>query len=800
MLVSLKSVKQYVSLEGLTAEEIANGLTFAGIEVEEINRMAGGTNLVIGEIKECKAHPDSDHLHILKVNLGEKYGVEQIVCGAPNARTGLKVIVARVGAKLPEIEIKKGVIRGVESNGMCCSLLELGVDAKYLSDYQKAGIEELPEDAPVGEEDVLGYLGLDDEVLNLKVLANRPDLLSLFNVAREIGAIFNREVNIPEMEERVDFNTKLKVGSKTDKCTQFSSKEIRGIVTKPSPRWMVSFLNAMGVRSINNIVDIGNYVMLMTGQPLHMYDADKLPKAELIAHDDYEGDFVALDENTYKVIPGDIVIASGNKPGCLGGVMGGLFCAVDENTKNIYIESASFDGATIRHTSNRLGLASESSSRFVKGTNHFQAEYVLNFAAKLIVDLCEAKECSDIVEYQKEEYEEKKIQSSVKRINDRLGTDFTQTQIKEVLERLNFKVLMNPKGTYFVAEVPEYRLDVTCDADLSEEVIRLLGYENVKSVLPCLDTKVGMLSLEQSRLREIRFYLLNAGLDECLTYSLISEKEQNAFNLLNDEEHYRIINPLTDDRVVFRTHILNSLLKSASYNAARQNKNLALFETAHMISKSSQSHHLAIVLVGEQSLQGGLSHIPYDFYHAKGLVDGIFSLLGIEQSRYKFERNTKNLDELHPGKSAELYFQNQVIGRLGELHPNKINEYDLGKTNAVVLEMNLDPLLSAKVSTVKMNPISRFPSVSRDLAFVINKDIPVKDLIRSIKMIGKSLVRDASVFDVYEGEHVEAGKKSVAISVTYMSEDHTLKDNEIIDMEDKIKFELTKTFKAELRG
>ena len=258
MLVSLKNVNQYVSLEGLTAEQIANGLTFAGVEVEEISRMASGTNLVIGEILECEKHPDSDHLHILQVNLGEKYGVTQIVCGAPNARKGLKVIVARVGAHLPEIEIKKGVIRGVESNGMCCSLLELGVDGKYLSDYQKAGIEELPNDAPVGEENILGYLGLDDEVLNLKVLANRPDLLSLFNVAREIGAIFDREVKIPEMVEHVDFKTSLKVGSSTEKCTQFSSKEIRGIVTKPSPTWLSNYLTAMGVRSINNIVDIGN--------------------------------------------------------------------------------------------------------------------------------------------------------------------------------------------------------------------------------------------------------------------------------------------------------------------------------------------------------------------------------------------------------------------------------------------------------------------------------------------------------------------------------------------------------------
>ena len=798
MLVSLKNVKQFVDLTGLSAEQIANGLTFAGVEVEEIKRLASGTNLVIGEIKTCEKHPDSDHLHILNVDLGEKYGVEQIVCGAPNAKVGLKVIVARVGAKLPGGEIKAGVIRGVSSNGMCCSLLELGVEEKYLTDYQKAGIEELDKDAPIGEEDVLGYLGLDDEVLNLKVLANRPDLLSLYNVAREIGAIFNRKVKIPNHEEIVTFNTKLKVSSKTEKCSQFSGKEVRNIKIKESPKWMKDYLMAMGVRSINNIVDIGNYVMLLTGQPLHMYDADKLASAELTARSDYEGPFVALDEKTYEIRKGDIVIANKDKPMCLGGVMGSLECAVDENTKNIYIEAASFDGATIRRTSSRLGLVSESSSRFVKGTNHFQSEYVLNFASELIKDLCEAKEFSDIVTYQEEKYEEKVVRTSCTRINGRLGTEFTSKEIKEVLERLNFKVMMNKDE--FVIKVPDYRLDVTCDADISEEVIRLLGFQHVKSVLPRLDTKLGSLTQEQNRLKNIRFYLLDKGLDECVTYSLISKKEENSFNLLNDEEHYRILNPLTDEREVFRTHILHSLLKVATYNVARQNKNLALFETGHMISKASNSTHLAIVLVGKELRRGNMESIDFDFYHMKGLVEGIFDCLGIEASRYRFERNTTNLDELHPGKSADIIFQNKVIGKFGELHPNKIEEFDLGKLSAVALEMNLDSLLDAKVSTIKMSPISKFPSVTRDLALVVDKEVAAKDLIKVIKVTGRGLVSNAEVFDVYEGEHILSSKKSIAISVTYSSDDHTLSDKEIIDMENRIKFELTKQYKAELRG
>ena len=798
MLVSLKVIKNYISLDDLSVEEIAKGLTFAGVEVEEISYMARGTNLVIGEVIKCENHPDSDHLHVLDVNLGEKYGATQIVCGAPNARKGLKVIVARVGAILPKVEIKKGVIRGVESNGMCCSLLELGVDAKYLKEEQINGIEELPLDAPVGEENVLGYLGLDDVILNLNVLANRPDLLSVFNVAKELGAIFDREVRIPEYKNNETFVTKLEVGSKSDKCTQFAGKEIKGIKIKESPLFIKQALEAMGIRSINNIVDIGNYVMLMTGQPLHMYDADKLEKLSLFAQSDYEGDFVALDEKTYKVLPGDIVIACNDKPMCLGGVMGSLECAVDEKSTHIVIEAASFDGASIRRTSIRLGLSSESSSRFVKGTNHFQSNYVINMASELIKEYCEGKEFSSIVNYQAEEEKQRVIKTTVNKINGRLGTDFDDETIIQTLRRLNFAV-KDTNGNLEVT-VPLYRLDVTCDADLSEEVVRLLGFEHVKSELPVLDVKVGALSLEQLRLKNIRDYLLDRGLDECLTYSLVSEKEVKLFNLLNNEEPYQILNPLTDEHSHFRTHVLHSLLKVATYNIARQAKSLALFETSHVQSKESRSDHLAIVLVGLDYSRGALEKRQYDFYHMKGLVDGIFELLGIEPSRYKLERLSDHLDELHPGKSAELYFQNKLIGVFGELHPNKIDEYDLGKNSVVVLEMKLDEISSSKVSQIKMKPIPRFPYMSRDLAFVVNKDISVKDIIKTIRMTGKGIVTNAEVFDVYEGERIGENKKSIAISITYQKEDMTLTEKEVNDVEDKIKFELLKVYHAELRS
>ena len=796
MLVSLKSVKKYVDLGSLSAEEIANGLTFAGIEVEEVSRLASGTNLVIGHILECEKHPDSDHLHVLKVDLGPKYGVEQIVCGAPNARKGLKVIVARVGAKLPGGEIKKGVIRGVESNGMCCSLLELGVDAKNLRKEQTEGIEELSLDAEVGNEDVLGYLGLDDEVLNLKVLANRPDLLSLYNVAREIAAIFSKEVKVPSYEVKEEFKTNLKVGSETWRCSQFSGREIKSIKIKESPKFMKESLLAMGVRSINNIVDIGNYVMLLTGQPLHMYDADKLEKAELIARDDLSCDFVALDEQTYKVEKDDIVITSNKKAMCLGGVMGSLACAVDEKSTHIYIEAASFDGASIRHTSNRLGLSSESSQRFVKGTNHYQSKEVINFASYLIKEYCEGKEFSDIVVYQNEKEPVRELKCHYSYINNRLGTNFSKEDIKNVLNRLYFNV-DKESGDEFEVRIPEFRLDVTCEADISEEVIRVLGFENVKGELPQLDAKVGGLTLRQSRLRKIREYLSLNGLDECLTYSLVSKENSEKFNLLHEEEHYKLLNPLTDEREYFRTHILYSLLESAEYNVNRQNKDLKLFETSNMMSTSSRSEHLSIVLVGLDYSRDLMVKVPFDFYHMKGIVEGLFALLGIESSRYKFERYSSNKEELHPGKSAKIIFQNNCIGVFGELHPIALKEFGF-KSNVVALEMNLEALLEAKVSLAKMSPISKFPSVSRDLAMLVDKSVPASDIIRVIKTSGKGLVKDARIFDIYEGSGIADNLKSVAVNIVFGKEE-TLTDKEINDVLDKIKYELAKSLNVSLR-
>lgn len=799
MKVSLKWLKNYVDLEGISAEEIAQKLTFAGIEVEEIMHMASGTNLVIGEIVECKKHPESDHLHILKVDEGEKYGVNQIVCGAPNARVGLKVIVARVGAVLPKITIAKSTIRGVESNGMCCSLLELGVESKYLTEAQINGIEKLPMDAKVGEEDVLGYLGLDDTIFDLKLLANRSDCLAMQNVAREVAALFEKDVNLPYVNHYEGKKSNFKVDSQTDLCKEFAIREIRNIKVKESPKWLKERLLASGVRSINNIVDIGNYIMLLTGQPLHMYDLDKLKSEELTVRSDYEGDFVALDEKTYKLIKGDIVIMNEDEVMCLGGVMGSLKCAVDENTKNLAIEAANFDAKTIRHTSTRLNLVSESSQRFVKGINKDQYENVLDLTTKLLVELCDAKEVFETKKYDVLSHEANVIESSCRAINHRLGSEFKNDEIIDTLKRVYIDI-NDYDGDNFKAVVPSHRIDIKLDADLSEEVIRLLGFDNVKSTLPRQETSVGALTNTQLRKRQIRELLIANGLYETLNYTLVNDRLISYFKGLNNNEPYCLLHPMTEDHKYTRVTLLPSLLETLNYNLSRQGKDIKIFEVSDVYSKNGVECHLGIVLNGEDEYRHLMNKIPYGYAHVKGLFEAIMNLLAIDANRYRLVRVSDKFKELHPGRAAEIYIGKDLVGIMGELHPNMMKEFDLGKAPTAVLEINLSKLLEVRVSPIKVIPPSRFQTVERDLALVARKDISAQEIIKVIKQAGHNMIKQVDIFDVYEGEHVDLGFKSIALKIIYEDTTKSFTSEEIANLEKGIINALEAKLSIKLRG
>lgn len=798
MKVSLKWLKNYVDLEGLTPDEIAQKLTFAGIEVEEVLHLAQGSNLVIGEIIACENHPDSDHLHVLKVDEG-KYGVEQIVCGAPNARVGLKVIVARVGAVLPKITIVKSTIRGVESNGMCCSLLELGVDQKYLTEAQINGIEELPSDAVVGNDQVLEYLGLDDTILDLKLLANRSDCLAYQNVAREVGALFEREVKFPELKKIINKKSDFVVDSKTELCRQFAIREVRGIKVKESPKWLKERLIASGVRPINNIVDIGNYVMLLTGQPLHMYDLDKLDSHSLCARADYEGDFVALDEKTYKLQKGDLVIMNEDKVMCLGGVMGSLACAVDENTKSIAVEAANFDAKTIRHTSTRLNLISESSQRFVKGINKDQYEYVLDLTSELLNDLAEAKEIYEIKKYDEIDHTPLVIESSCQEINGRLGSEFAGDLIVHTLQRVGLKIT-DYDGNSFVAHIPNYRIDIKLAADLSEEVIRLLGFEHIKSSLPKQEVTVGSLKERQLRKRQIRDLLIANGFYETLNYTLVDERLAKYFKALNDYEQYKLLHPMTEDHKIVRATVLPSLLDTVYYNLSRQNKNFKMFELSDVYTKMGKESHLAVVLQGEDEYQHLMQKVPFSYAHIKGVFEAIMALLGIEPMRYKMVRVSEKFNELHPGRAVEIYLGKDLVGIMGEAHPNLMKEFDLGKMPVVMMELNLSKLLDLRVSPIKVIPPSRYQTVERDLALVVKKEVSAQEIIKVIKQSGHNFIKQVDIFDVYEGEHVLSGFKSVALKIIYEDNTKSFTSEEIATIEKGVIEALNNKLGITLRG
>ncbi len=797
MKVSLKWLNKYVKVDDIDPKELADKLTFAGVEVESIDKLSNATGLVIGEIKTCIPHPDSDHLHILTVDEGEKYGIHQIVCGAPNARAGIKVIVAREGAILPEVTIKKGSIRGVESDGMCCALYELGIDKKFLSEAQCNGIEELPLDAPIGNENPLGYLGYDDTILDLSLLANRSDLNAMENVAYEVGTLLDRPVKLEEakIEESKVKTEEFVVGSETPACSSFSARIVKGVKIAPSPKWMQDILLAEGVRSINNVVDIGNYVMLLTGEPLNMYDYDKLKEKELIVKDDHEGSFIAMDDKEYALQKGDLLVTSGNEGACLAGIMTSKGAEVDENTKNVVIEAALFASSSIRKTSIRLGLASESSARFVKGVNKDQNSRVLELAASYLFALADASSVSQEFTYDTVSHDKKTITTSFDYINARLGTSFSEEEILSVLEKDH----LSPKkdGASFSVTIPSYRIDIGGEADISEEVIRLLGYSNVKSKLPDGASLSG-LSEKQKKKQAIRHYLRSIGLNEVFTYTLVSEEMSKEFAYLSTGEHYKLANPMTDDHEYVRSTLIPSLLNVAQYNLSRQMKDFAIFETSDIDTKSESSSRLAAIFIGSESEQGELKKKPYSFYTAKGLFEGIAELLGINNNRYQIARMPKtDKEEFHPGRSAIVTIGKKTVAVFGELHPLALKKRDLGKV-AVALEIDLDALLELKTSQTKAIIPSKFPLVSRDLAFLVDKKVSYGDIKREIARTD-ALVKNVEIFDVYQGEVIAANKKSVALNIVFSDPNRTLKDEEVNAVMEKIIGMLRMKFLAEVR-
>lgn len=774
MKLSTNFVKDYIDID-VDLKTLAEDMTKAGNEYDSAEKFINATNLVVGEVMECEMHPDSDHLHVCKVNVGKE--TLQIVCGAPNVRKGLKVIVALPGAVLPgDFRIKAGVIRGIESNGMLCSIAELGLDSKFLKPEDKEGIHELPIETPVGE-DPIKLMGMEDGVIDFELTANRGDLLSVLGMAYEIGAIYDKkvkEVELSHSESNENINNNFKVEVNTENCSIFLAKKVENVVIKESPEFIKNRLMASGIRPINNVVDISNYVMLELGQPLHYYDADTL-NGMLEVRMANEGEkLTTLDDIERTLSTEDIIISDGNKAIGLAGVMGGLETEITENTKNIIIESAIFDSVKIRKTSKEI-LRSEASTRFEKGLDPNRTYMAIERSCNLLEKYADAKIVGGLVKYDTTNLEDTKIDITFEKINRVLGLKIEKEDILDVFRKLGFTYEVENEVVH--VSVPKRRIDIEIAEDLIEEVGRIYGVDNIEGRLPALPLKEGSYN---KTIRNIRNKMIDLGLNETLSYILVNDKEAVKYST-DIFEAIKLLDPMTEERNTLRYSMIPSLVKIYEYNKARNQKDVSIFEIGKGFYKKDdkfgENTKLCVLMTGERN--SGLNTKQVDFYDIKGITEEILDYLGYN-GRYSFMIKNLLPKEFHPYQTAEINVNNDIVGIVGKLHP------EIQKDNVYVLEINLDKLLEKKTGKMKYKEISKFPSVKKDLAVIVEKDVTSEEIAKQIKKLAGNLLIGSKIFDVYTGTGIAENKKSIAYSLEFGTSDRTLTDEEINAILEKI--------------
>ena len=769
-MISLNWIKNYIDLDGIDLIKLADEITKTGVNIEKVitNHI---DNLVIGEVVECTMHPDSDHLHVCKVNIGSE--IIQIVCGASNVKENIKVIVALPGAHLPnDFVIKAGKIRGVESNGMICALFELGLEEKTEETYNK-GIEILKNDAIIGK-DPIEYLGLDDTLYELDIHKIRNnDCYYHIGFAYIIAAILNKKIKLPDLsytEIEDDINNHFKLNVDTDMCPYYLGKMVTNVEIKESPEFIKKALKSAGLRSINNVVDISNYVMLEYGQPMHFFDKDKLGDEILVRNALDDEKITTLDNKERILNSNDIVITDTVKPVCIAGVMGGLNTEVDSSTKSIFIESAIFNGPSIRTTSNRLNLKSEASIRYGKGLNYEYTIDAINRACSLLEKYANAKVLKGIVCHDKLNKEPKILTFKSDEINKMLGITISSDEIARELERLDFKYERNDDS--FTVTIPNRRLDVEPNInDIAEEIGKLYGYHNLKSTLPNVEIKKGEYVGDVKYRKLISKRLRTLGLNECKTYTLTSPDMAKLFKYDNKEQ-ITLPNPMSIDKSVIRTSIIPSLLNIYEYNKARKVKDILLYEISKTYDKNyNEDTKVAILMSGSYITNSWKGKEQVDFYLTKGILENLLDYLGFK-NRYTY--NVTNLDEMHPGMSAEILLDREQIGIIGRIHPK------ISKDEIYVIELSMTKLYDKKVKPIKYKEANKYPEIKKDLAFIMNKDIKSEEVEKIIKKAGGRLLENIEVFDVYTKDIVE-NEKSIAYSLTFSDNTRTLSEEEVME-------------------
>ncbi|HEE1498670.1 TPA: phenylalanine--tRNA ligase subunit beta [Staphylococcus aureus] len=788
MLISNEWLKEYVTIDD-SVSNLAERITRTGIEVDDlIDYTKDIKNLVVGFVKSKEKHPDADKLNVCQVDIGEDEPV-QIVCGAPNVDAGQYVIVAKVGGRLPGgIKIKRAKLRGERSEGMICSLQEIGISSNYIPKSFESGIFVFSESQVPGT-DALQALYLDDQVMEFDLTPNRADALSMIGTAYEVAALYNTKMTKPETtsnELELSANDELTVTIENeDKVPYYSARVVHDVTIEPSPIWMQVRLIKAGIRPINNVVDISNYVLLEYGQPLHMFDQDAIGSQQIVVRQANEGEkMTTLDDTERELLTSDIVITNGQTPIALAGVMGGDFSEVKEHTSNIVIEGAIFDPVSIRHTSRRLNLRSESSSRFEKGIATEFVDEAVDRACYLLQTYANGKVLKDRVSSGELGAFITPIDITADKINRTIGFDLSQNDIVTIFNQLGFDTEIN--DDVITVQVPSRRKDITIKEDLIEEVARIYGYDDIPSTLPVFEKVTsGQLTDRQYKTRMVKEVLEGAGLDQAITYSLVSKEDATAF-AMQQRQTIDLLMPMSEAHASLRQSLLPHLIEAASYNVARKNKDVKLFEIGNVFFANGegelpdQVEYLSGILTGDYVVnqwQGKKERV--DFYLAKGVVDRVSEKLNLE-----FSYRRADIDGLHPGRTAEILLENKVIGFIGELHPTLAADNDLKRT--YVFELNFDALMAVSVGYINYQPIPRFPGMSRDIALEVDQNIPAADLLSTIHAHGGNILKDTLVFDVYQGEHLEKGKKSIAIRLNYLDTEETLTDERVSKVQAEI--------------
>ena len=798
MLISLNWLKQYIDLDGIEINEMENALTMIGQEVEKIE-IAGSNleNVVTAKIIEKEMHPDSDHLTVCKVDNGKE--ILQIVCGASNHKAGDKVVLAQIGAKLSEdFVIKKGKIRGKESCGMLCSEVELGIGS------DKDGIIILPEDAPIGVP-FKDYLGINDTVFELEITPNRPDCLSHIGIARELSAYYGKELKYPETEikseisEKTSDNVKVSIED-SNLSRRYVTRILKNVTVKESPKWLKERIEAVGLRSINNIVDVSNFILMEMNHPNHVFDLDKIEGNEIKVKSAVKGDkLVTLDEQERELEDGDIVICDSKKILALGGVMGGLDSEVTDNTKNILLEVAQFNPQNVRKTSRRLTLSSDSSYRFERGIDVEDSIKVINRLANLIQEVAGGEILNGYVDVYPVPHENKVAELNFERLNRFVGKVIPREKVIEILRNLEIDVKDN--GETLTLTAPSYRGDLELEQDYFEEVIRMYGFDNIENILPRVDINKNS-TLDTTKLTDkVKTICASVGLKEVINYSFIPKDalQKLKFTGVSEDKLIDISNPITEDFVTMRPTLLYSLIKNAKDNMNRNVSNIRFFEVSRTFEKAEElakeDIKVGIILAGENDKTlWNPKPVHYDFYDLKGIVEEIFSKLKFQS--FSIKRSVQT--EFHPGRSADVFVGKEYIGSFGEIHPDVLENFGLNKKTVLVAEFNIELIKKYINKPFVYQGIVKYPAVPRDLALVMNENILVGDVLKTIEKIDKK-VEKVELFDIYQGIGVEPGKKSVAISILLRDNSKTLEEKEINDIIDKILAKMKKDYMAELR-